>query len=125
MLKDCEVMATVAVRQLARARAFYEGKLGLQPAESEPQMVTYRSGGATLMVYESQFAGTNKATAATWNVPGGLEQMVRELKAKGVVFEHYDDLPDTTRDGDIHRSGGISVAWCKDPDGNILNLAQA
>ena len=124
MLKDCEVMATVAVRELARARAFYEGKLGLQPTESEPQMVAYRSGGATLMVYESQYAGTNKATAATWNVPKDLEQLVRELKAKGVAFEHYD-LPGTVRDGDIHRAEGISVAWCKDPDGNILNLAQA
>lgn len=123
MLKDCEVMATAGVREIARARAFYEGKLGLEPVNPEPHMVAYRAGGATLLVYESPYAGSNQATTATWNVPQGLEQLVRELRGKGVAFEHYD-LPGVTREGDIHRGDGRAVAWCKDPDGNILCLAQ-
>src|SRR5688500_15144784 len=98
MLKDAQVMATVAVRDIARARTFYEGKLGLQVEEpAEPQMTAYRSGGSTLLLYESQYAGTNQATAATWNIAGGLEQLVAALQAKGVTFEHYD-LPDTVRE---------------------------
>jgi catechol 2,3-dioxygenase-like lactoylglutathione lyase family enzyme len=124
MLDRSEVMATVAVRDLAAAKAFYEGKLGLQPQQpAEAEMAAYRCGGATLLVYQSEFAGTNRANAATWNVKSGLEQVVQELKAKGVRFEHYD-LPGMVREGDIHRGGGRGVAWCKDPDGNILCLAQ-
>jgi catechol 2,3-dioxygenase-like lactoylglutathione lyase family enzyme len=122
MLKDANVMATVAVKDLAAARAFYVDKLGLEPADaSEPGVMPLRSGDATLLVYESQFAGTNRATAATWSVGDELESIVSGLKARGVPFEHYD-LPDTTRQGDIHVSGQTRVAWCKDPDGNILSL---
>jgi catechol 2,3-dioxygenase-like lactoylglutathione lyase family enzyme len=124
MLKDAQVMATVAVRDLAQARRFYEGQLGLSPdGPGEEAMAAYRCGGALLLVYESQFAGTNRATAATWAIASGLEELVRSLQAKGVTFEQYD-LPDTVREGVIHRGGGRSVAWCKDPDGNILCFAQ-
>jgi catechol 2,3-dioxygenase-like lactoylglutathione lyase family enzyme len=50
-----------------------------------------------------------------------VERVVRELKAKGVTFEHYD-LPDTRREGDVHIGGHMKIAWFKDPDGNILNI---
>jgi len=123
MLDNADVMATAAVRDIARARAFYEGKLGLQPQTSEAHMASYRCGGGTLLIYESQFAGTGQATAATFGFRTGLVEAVRALEAKGVRFEHYD-LPETVREGAIHRGHGRSVAWCKDPDGNILALAE-
>lgn len=124
MLNRTNAMATIAVKDLARARAFYEGQLGLEPAEPpEAHMVTLRSGESLLTVYESAYAGTNQATAATWDVGEGLEQLVTELKQRGVQFEHYD-LPGVVREGDIHRLGGRGAAWCKDPDGNILCFAQ-
>ena len=69
-------------------------------------------------MYESKYAGTNEATAATWAVDD-VDGTVRTLKEKGVSFEHYD-LPDTTRRGDVHVSGEMKAAWFKDPDGNIL-----
>jgi hypothetical protein len=47
---------------------------------------------------------------------------VQQLKAKGITFEHYD-MPGVTREGDIHVAGDMKVAWFKDPDGNILNIA--
>jgi hypothetical protein len=97
--------------------------LGLDLVASEPGMLMLRSGDSTVMVYESAFAGTNKANAATWNVTGDFEELVRTLRARGVPFLHYDDMPDTTRQGDIHVSGDRKVAWCHDPDGNILCLA--
>jgi catechol 2,3-dioxygenase-like lactoylglutathione lyase family enzyme len=58
----------------------------------------------------------------TWFVGDEIEAVVAGLKAKGVLFEHYD-LPETKRDGDIHVGHGLKVAWFKDPDGNIINLA--
>jgi hypothetical protein len=69
---------------------------------------------------EHAFAGTNHATALTWTVDD-VDDVVRTLKSKGVTFEHYD-LPDTRRQGDVHVSGDLKVAWFKDPDGNILSV---
>jgi len=123
MLSDKEAIATVAVRDLKAAASFYEGKLGLKVhAREGDQVIGYRTGATRLNVYVSQFAGTNQATAVTWPVGNDLKAIVRELKAKGVVFEHYD-MPGLERDGDIHHGGGLRVAWFKDPDGNIFNLA--
>lgn len=121
MLGDRDAIATIAVRNANAAKKFYEGKLGLQPAPSpERSVLSYKSGNSSFMVYESQFAGTNKATAATWAV-GDVDRTVLELKSKGIAFEHYD-LPNTARDGDVHVSGNTRVAWFKDPDGNILSI---
>ena len=119
---DRDAMATVAVKDLRAARKFYEGTLGLKPAPSgESTVLGFRSGSATIMVYESQFAGTNKATAVTWAVGTELEAIVKTLEGKGVAFEHYD-MPGTKREGAIHISGKVRVAWLKDPDGNIISL---
>ena len=124
MLGDNEVMATVAVKNLSAARKYYEGKLGFKVVHTEgDQAVTYQSGKSQLLVYQSQFAGTNKATAATWMVKD-VEGLVKDLKAKGVAFEHYD-LPGLTRKGDVHVAGAHKNAWFKDPDGNVLALIGA
>jgi catechol 2,3-dioxygenase-like lactoylglutathione lyase family enzyme len=123
MFQDKPSAATVAVKNMRTARRFYEETLGLRPnGDVGPAARSYQTGGTTLLVYESQFAGTNKATAATWMVGDEVDGIARDLKAKGVKFEHYD-MPDTTRQGDVHVSGNIRVAWFKDPDGNILSIA--
>ncbi len=122
MLKHNTAMATIAVKDVEAARKFYEGQLGLEPAASEPGMMIVRSGDSTVLIYESENAGTNKATSATWNVSGNIEELVQGLRARGVPFLHYD-MPVMTRRGDIHVSGDRKVAWCQDPDGNILCLA--
>ena len=99
MLGDIEVMATVAAKNLSASRKFYEGKLGFKVVHTAgDQAVTYQSGKSQLLVYQSQFAGTNRATAATWMVKD-VEGLVKDLKAKGVSFEHYD-LPGLTLKGD-------------------------
>ena len=123
MLQDTDAVATVAVRDLAAARRFYEQTLGLKAIETEgDEVVVYRSGQASLSVYRSQYAGTNKATAVAWNVGAAFEDVVAKLKAKGVKFEHYE-MPGVTRSGDIHSAGEMKVVWFKDPDGNILNVS--
>jgi catechol 2,3-dioxygenase-like lactoylglutathione lyase family enzyme len=122
MLGGKEPMATVAVRDLNAAKKFYEGTLGLKPADSqEPEALTYEAGGAKLLVYRSQYAGSNKATATTWVIGKDMEKVVQGLRGKGVAFEHYN-LPGLTVKGDIHEGGGIKAAWFKDPDGNIHAL---
>jgi catechol 2,3-dioxygenase-like lactoylglutathione lyase family enzyme len=124
MLKDRDSSAILAVSDLRRARAFYEDTLGFEPAPGEMQdgeVVVYASGGTRFTVYVSEFAGTNKANAVTFQMDGDLDEVVADLKAKGVVFEHYD-LPGLTLDGDIHRAGEAGLVWFKDPDGNVLHL---
>lgn len=123
MLGSKNVMATIAVKDLEAAARFYEGSLGLKRVAAEgSEAIVYTSGTSSLLVYRSQYAGTNRATAATWVVGEDLERVVETLGSKGVAFEHYD-LPQTTRKGDVHLAGGIRVAWLKDPDGNILALS--
>jgi catechol 2,3-dioxygenase-like lactoylglutathione lyase family enzyme len=121
MLRDTNAVATLGVKDLGAAARFYEGTLGLSRTGTEDgEAIVFESGNTTINVYRSTFAGTNQATALTWTVDD-VDDVVRTLKSKGVTFEHYD-LPDTRRQGDVHVSGDLKVAWFKDPDGNILSV---
>ncbi len=123
MLNDAEAIATISVKDADKARSFYRDTLGLRALDDRPGVATYRSGESKVFVYESDHAGTNEATAATW-VTDDVDAAVRDLKAKGVSFEHYPDLPGLKIEGDIHVAddGDMKVAWFKDPDGNILSI---
>jgi catechol 2,3-dioxygenase-like lactoylglutathione lyase family enzyme len=122
MLSSIDALATVAVKSLSSAAGFYENKLGLKRVDEVPnQVLVYQSGNSKMIVYQSQFAGTNKATAVTW-VVDDVAGTARELKSKGVTFEHYD-FPGVKLEGDVHVMGGRRSAWFKDPDGNNLGLA--
>lgn len=121
MLGNATVQPMLPVKDLNSAKKFYEQTLGLQKlGEMGDEAVTFKSGDGTLVVYRSEFAGTNKGTAALWEVDD-VDGTVRDLKAKGVAFEHYE-MPGLTREGDIHRGGPMKVAWFKDPGGNILSV---
>jgi catechol 2,3-dioxygenase-like lactoylglutathione lyase family enzyme len=122
MLANKDVAATLAVGDLDRARDFYENTLGLVPLQELPGAILYRSGTAMALVYTSEYAGTNQATAASWAVGDDFDAIVEGLRSKGTRFEHYEDLPDTTLEGDVHVMGDLRSVWFKDPDGNILNL---
>ena len=88
---------------------------------AEGEVIIFKSENPIINVYQSQYAGPNKAIAVTWVVGQDLEGVVQQLKAKEVAFEHYG-IPGVTREGDIHVAGNIKVAWFKDPDGGILNI---
>ena len=123
MLSKQDVMATIAVSDLQNARQFYEDTLGFEPISSEgTEAIVYRSGQSRLLVYASAYAGSNKATSASWVVGDQVDNIARDLREKGVAFEHYD-MPGMTREGDVHVGGTMRVAWFKDPDGNILSMA--
>ena len=125
MLGDHNVAATLPVADLARARDFYEGTLGLRPDQvMEPEAVLYASGQSRVLVYRSDYAGTNEGTAASWVAAEGFDDEIATLREKGVTFERYD-LPETTLEGDVHVLGDsdMRAVWFKDPDGNILNVS--
>ena len=122
MLRNAHAMATVAVRDLAEAGPFYEGILGLKRVGAEDgEALVYQARESKLLVYKSQYAGTNEATSVTWSVGKDVDAVVRALREKGVRFEHYD-MPGGVREGDVHVFGTLRNAWFKDPDGNIHSL---
>jgi catechol 2,3-dioxygenase-like lactoylglutathione lyase family enzyme len=131
MLSNARVATRLPARDLARARAFYAEKLGLEPAEERPGGLLYRLAGGEFALYQS--AGT---------APGTFTQMgfevddhaavVAELRSRGVVFEAVD-LPGlrTTEgvaevEGNYPSKGGRGerAAWFRDSEGNLLGLGQ-
>ncbi len=122
MLGKADATPMIAVKDLDRARTFYEDTLGLKQVDDFGEGFMLRSGATKVSVYRSEFAGTNKATALTFDVDD-VDSQVRELKDKGVSFEHYD-LPGLERQGDVYVAQGMKTAWFKDPDGNILSLME-
>jgi catechol 2,3-dioxygenase-like lactoylglutathione lyase family enzyme len=123
MLRDRTSTAILAVSDIARARKFYQETLGLEllAEASMDDVLTFRTGDTRLVVYRSDEAGTNRANALVWDANGEIEEIVKDIKAKGVQFEHYD-MDGIRLEGDIHVAGTMKMAWFKDPDGNILHL---
>ena len=121
MFSNATAVATVAVRDLARAKAFYGDILGFPLAQEAMGVATYKTGGSKLFVYESAFYGTNKATSVTFPIED-VSAVAADLKAKGVSFEHYDNVPGLRLEGDVYVGDGMEVAWFKDPDGNTLSI---
>lgn len=119
MLKDKDSAAIVAVTDINRAREFYANTLGLELVHADDNVLRFRTGGTALVVYVSDYAGTNQANAVVWGVGDDIEAIVADLARKGVQFEQYPGMD--YRDG-IHSSGDFRMVWFKDPDGNILHL---
>jgi catechol 2,3-dioxygenase-like lactoylglutathione lyase family enzyme len=122
MLGKADATPMIAVKDLDRARKFYEETLGLTEVDDFGEGFMLKSGDTEFSVYRSEFAGTNQATALTFDVDD-LEEEVRDLKQKGVAFEHYE-LDGLTPKGDFYEAEGMKTAWFKDPDGNILSLLE-
>ena len=102
MLSNRDSIATVAVRDIDRAAEFYEAILGLTRLHNEGgEAFTYRSGQCSLLVYRSELAGTNQATAVTWTVGAELDSCIAELSGRGVEFEHYQ-MPAMRLEGHVH-----------------------
>src|SRR6476646_444005 len=121
MLGKADATPMIAVKDLDRARKFYEGTLGLAAKDAMGgEVLEVKAGDTLINIYRSEFAGTNKATALTFDVDN-IDKEVGELQGKGIFFEHYD-LPGLKQEGDIHVGEGMKTAWFKDPDGNILSL---
>ena len=122
MLSDYSPVSTLPVTDLDRARAFYERTLGFVPEDDAVEGVLYRSGGGTFLVYPSAYAGTNKATALSFDVPGAaFDEEIAALRRAGVEFQTFDMEGLEWHDG-VATAGSMRAVWFADPDGNILNL---
>ena len=122
MLKDNDSSAIVAVSDIPRAKAFYGETLGLEMLSGNDEVLTFRTGATKLVVYRSPEAGTNRANAAVWSCREGLDEIMADLEAKGVSFEHYPQMAGVVLQGNVHHMGPMRLVWLKDPDGNILHL---
>jgi catechol 2,3-dioxygenase-like lactoylglutathione lyase family enzyme len=124
MLGKTNATPMIPVKDLDRARRFYQDTLGLRTEDEwGGEGVTLKSGDTLINVYRSEFAGTNKATALTFDVDD-IDREVSALKDKGIFFEHYD-LPGLEQRGDLYVGEGMKTAWFKDPDGNILSMVES
>jgi predicted enzyme related to lactoylglutathione lyase len=122
MLQDAPMYAYIPAKDVARARSFYEQKLGFAPKEVGESGVVYECAGRTgCFLYPTPNAGTSQASQAFWQVDD-IEREVGELNARGVVFEAYD-MPGQQSNG-IMNAGGAKAAWFKDSEGNILAVIQ-
>jgi len=123
MLQKSPLYAYIPAKDIARARTFYEQKVGLVPKQEIAGGVAYEfANGTACFLYPTPNAGSSKASQAFWQVEN-IENEVAELKRRGVTFEHYD-VPDMKADGEIYTGGGARAAWFKDSEGNILALIQ-
>ena len=123
MLKNAAIVPYIPVSDVARARKFYEQKIGLKPKEEYAGGVIYECGkGSWVFMYPSAGAGTSKASTAFWAVDDVTAE-VAELKSRGVAFEEYD-MPGIKTVNSIATAGGAKTAWFKDSEGNILAISQ-
>ena len=123
MLSAAPIRAYIPVRDVSRARRFYEDKVGLVPKQEFAGGVVYECGGAEVFMYPTPNAGTSKASQAFWSV-ADVDREIEALKARGVVFERYDDLPGERSPSGAVIAGGAKAAWFKDSEGNIMALIQ-
>jgi catechol 2,3-dioxygenase-like lactoylglutathione lyase family enzyme len=123
MLSVFPIHPSLAAADLARARRWYEVKLGLVPSQDLGGVLVYSVGSSNFAVYETPSAGTAKNTVAIWNVADLRADMAR-LRGRGVVFEDYDVGDFRTVDGIMSEPEGDLNAWFTDSEGNIIGLVQ-
>jgi catechol 2,3-dioxygenase-like lactoylglutathione lyase family enzyme len=122
MLGDHDSIAVIAVNDLDRARTFYEGVLGLTSPRDVPEGVVYTAGSTVFLVYPSSFAGTNRATAMSFQIAADeFDAEVQTLRERGVTFTTFEAEGLTWADG-VASYGDFKSAWFEDPDGNVLNV---
>ena len=123
MLQDSPMYSYIPAKDVARAREFYEGKLGFKPAREIEGGVVYEFGkGTACFLYPTSSAGTSRASQAYWQVKD-IEDEVAQLSSLGVKFERYE-MPGMDEKG-IVTSGAAKAAWFKDSEGNIMALIQS
>ena len=126
MIANIPMHAVLPASDIERARRWYSEKLGLEPVSTSPfGDLEYKSGGVAFLVYQSDLAGSNQATAAGFTLEN-FDETVDDLRSNGVEFEHVDfGEMGATVDGVIVTPDGQKAAWFKDSEGNIFALSMA
>jgi catechol 2,3-dioxygenase-like lactoylglutathione lyase family enzyme len=122
MLSDGQAAATLAVSDMDRAKKFYTETLGFTvQMESEGGMLLGAGKGTALFVYPSSFAGSNKATAVSFNVDD-FDGTIADLRERGITFIDYD-FPGLKTENGVAQTPDGPAAWFADPDGNLVNVS--
>ena len=131
MLSSGRTATRLPAQDLERARRFYSEKLGLEPVEERPGGLLYRCGESEFALFASAGASSGDHTQMGWEVDD-IEATVRELRARGVVFEEYDFPGIRTVDGIADIEGnypskggkGERAVWFRDSEGNLLGIGE-
>ena len=123
MLGNSPFFANFSVDDVSKAKEFYQGTLGIKAVEEYSGLTLYNAQDATIFVYPKEDHQPAAFTVIHFPVED-IEQTVKDLKDKGVVFETYTEDPLKTDENNISSGMGMKMAWFKDPAGNILGLMQ-
>ena len=123
MLGDSKAFSGFSVNDIEKVKEFYGRTLGLKVSESNGLLTLHLAGGNNVLIYPKP--NHTPATFTVLNFPvDDVDQAVDELTKRGVRFEIYD-LPDIKTDKKgIMRGNGPTIAWFKDPAGNILSVIE-
>jgi catechol 2,3-dioxygenase-like lactoylglutathione lyase family enzyme len=122
MFKDTKAFSGFSVDDVAKAKAFYGQTLGLEVSEEDGSLSLHIAGGNPIFVYPKGDQHS-PATYTVLNFPvADVDKAVDELTKRGVQFEHYDYADLKTDAKGIARGNGPTIAWFKDPAGNILSV---
>jgi catechol 2,3-dioxygenase-like lactoylglutathione lyase family enzyme len=123
MLKDSKGFSGFAAPDLTKVKEFYSGLLGLEVTDEHELLTLHLAGGNNVLIYPK--ANHIPATFTVLNFPvADVEQAVDELSKRGVRFEKYDGPEIKTDEKGIMRGNGPTIAWFKDPAGNILSVLE-
>jgi catechol-2,3-dioxygenase len=123
MLGDHPIDVMLLATDLAAAKDFYGGGIGLEIVIENDDFLSFKCGGdSRLVLTKSSTASTDVQTKASWRVED-LAAEVAELRSRGVEIKEYDKPGLKTRDG-IADVGFALSAWFVDPDGNSIGLLQ-
>lgn len=122
MLKDHATHTTVPAADLARAKAYYKDKLGLEPKEEDDQVVQYEANGTRFILYLTPNPTRGGHTQMGFTVDD-IDADIADLKSRGVVFEEYD-FPGLKTENSVATSPAGKAAWFIDSEGNTIGLFQ-
>lgn len=123
MRDPLSIYTVLPAADLARARAFYRDKLGLEPTLEKPGMLAYSGpGGYIFQIYETSTVGTAQNTQMGWST-SDLDEDMAEMRDRGVVFEEYD-FPGLKTENGVAMVGTERAAWFKDSEGNTIAISE-
>jgi len=123
MLKESKAFSGFSVSDIQKAKDFYGRTLGLQVSESHGLLTLQLAGGNKVLIYPK--VNHAPATFTVLNFPvENVDESVDELAKRGVRFEIYDESDIKTDEKGIMRGNGPTIAWFKDPAGNVLSVIE-
>jgi catechol 2,3-dioxygenase-like lactoylglutathione lyase family enzyme len=123
MLKESKAFSGFSVNDIQKAKDFYGRTLGLEVSESHGLLTLHLGGGTDVLIYPKP--NHSPATFTILNFPvENVDESVDELAKRGVRFEIYDESDIKTDEKGIMRGNGPTIAWFKDPAGNVLSVIE-